>query len=73
MAQKGSQFLQYIIPILKVLQRNGGTVKASEVIDQVIKDLDIIENDLAETTSSGESKIRNQMRWARFYLHNAGY
>lgn len=73
MAQKGSQFLQYIIPILKVLQRNGGAVKASEVIDQVIKDLDIVENDLAETTSSGESKIRNQMRWARFYLHNAGY
>ncbi|GDX84024.1 hypothetical protein LBMAG43_00660 [Methylococcaceae bacterium] len=73
MAQKGSQFLQYIIPILKVLQRNGGVVKASEVIDQVIKDLDIVENDLAETTSSGESKIRNQMRWARFHLHNAGY
>ncbi len=73
MAQNGSQFLQYIIPILKVLQRNGGAVKASDVIDQVIKDLDIVENDLVETTSSGESKIRNQIRWARFYLHNAGY
>ncbi len=73
MTQKGSQFLQYIIPILNVLQRDGGGVKASEVIDQVIEDLDIVENDLVETTSSGESKIRNQMRWARFYLHNAGY
>jgi len=32
----------------------------------------ITEEDLAETTSNGQSRIRNQIQWARFYLFKAG-
>jgi len=70
---KGPQFLKYIIPILNILQANGGAGNSSSVIDQVVEDLDITEEMLAETTSNGQSRIRNQIQWARFYLYKAGY
>lgn len=69
---KGPQFLQYIIPIHEILISNGGASNSSEVIDQVIEDLNISEEELAETTSNGQSRIRNQIQWARFYLFKAG-
>ncbi|MFC2101109.1 restriction endonuclease [Bacteroidota bacterium] len=69
---KGPQFLQYVIPILNILQANGGAGNSSSVIDQVVEDLGITEEDLAETTSNGQSRIRNQIQWARFYLFKAG-
>lgn len=69
---KGPQFLKYVIPILKILQANGGAGNSSSVIDQVVEDLGITEEDLAETTSNGQSRIRNQIQWARFYLFKAG-
>lgn len=69
---KGPQFLQYVIPILNILQSNGGAGNSSSVIDQVVEDLGITEEDLAETTSNGQSRIRNQIQWARFYLFKGG-
>jgi restriction system protein len=69
---KGPQFLQYVIPILNILQANGGAGNSSSVIDQVVEDLGISEDDLAETTSNGQSRIRNQIQWARFYLFKGG-
>lgn len=72
MELKGSQFAQYIKPILKVLQKKGGSETAANVIEQVISDLNISKEDLSETISSGESKIKNQIRWARLHLCDAG-
>jgi len=69
---KGPQFLQYVIPILNILQSNGGAGNSSSVIDRVIEDLGIKEEDLAETTSNGQSRIRNHIQWARFYLFKGG-
>jgi restriction system protein len=69
---KGPQFLQYVIPILNILQANGGAGNSSGVIDQVVEDLGITEEDLAEVTSNGQSRIRNQIQWARFYLFKGG-
>jgi len=69
---KGPQFLQYVIPILSILQSNGGAGNSSSVIDQVVEDLKITEEELAETTSNGQSRIRNQIQWARFYLFKGG-
>lgn len=69
---KGPQFLQYVIPILNILQANGGAGNSTSVIDQVVEDLGITEEDLAETTSNGQSRIRNQIQWARFYLFKGG-
>jgi 5-methylcytosine-specific restriction protein B len=72
MEQKGAQFLRYVKPILEVLQQNGGTGNSSNVIEQVITDLKITEEDLQQTTPKGQSRIRNQIQWARFYLVKFG-
>lgn len=69
---KGPKFLKYVIPILTVLKANGGAGNSSNVIDQVIEDLGITEEEMADTTSNGESRIRNQIQWARFYLFKGG-
>lgn len=69
---KGPEFLNYVNPVLKTLQANGGAGDSSDVIEQVISKLGITESQLEETTSNGQSRIRNQIQWARFYLFKAG-
>ncbi|HCE57612.1 MAG TPA: restriction endonuclease [Prolixibacteraceae bacterium] len=69
---KGPEFLKYINPVLTALQLNGGAGDSSDIIEQVIDKLGITEADLEETTSNGQSRIRNQIQWARFYLFKAG-
>lgn len=69
---KGPQFLQYVIPIMNILQANGGAGNSTSVIDQVVENLGITEEELAETTTNGQSRIRNQIQWARFYLFKGG-
>ncbi|MEO6670789.1 MAG: restriction endonuclease [Ferruginibacter sp.] len=69
---KGPQFLQYVIPIMNILQANGGAGNSASVIEKVIEDLKISNEDLAEATSNGQSRIRNQIQWARFYLFKGG-
>lgn len=69
---KGPEFLKYINPVLSTLQSNGGAGESSDIIEQVIEKLGIEEAELEETTSNGQSRIRNQIQWARFYLFKAG-
>lgn len=69
---KGPEFLKYINPVLTALQTNGGAGNSSDIIEQVIDKLRISEAELEETTSNGQSRIRNQIQWARFYLFKAG-
>ena len=69
---KGPEFLKYINPVLTTLQANGGAGEVADVIEQVIDKLGITETELEETTSNGESRVRNQIQWARFYLFKAG-
>lgn len=69
---KGPEFLKYIKPVLTTLQENGGAGNSSSVIEQVIEKLGITDEELEETTSNGQSRIRNQIQWARFYLFKAG-
>lgn len=69
---KGPEFLKYINPVLTALQLNGGAGNSSDIIEQVIDKLGITETELEETTSNGQSRIRNQIQWARFYLFKAG-
>lgn len=69
---KGPKFLKYINPILLALQSNGGAGNSSSIIDKVVESLGIKEEDLEQVTSNGQSRIRNQIQWARFYLFKAG-
>ncbi len=69
---KGPEFLKYVTPVLTALQLNGGAGDSSDIIEQVIDKLGITEIELEETTANGQSRIRNQIQWARFYLFKAG-
>src|SRR5206468_6623440 len=51
---------------------NGGAGEVTDVIEQVIDKVGITEKELEETTSNGQSRVRNQIQWARFYLFKAG-
>jgi restriction system protein len=70
---KGPEFLKYINPVLTTLQENGGAGNSTNVIEQIITKLGITEKELEEATSNGQSRIRNQIQWARFYLFKAGF
>ena len=67
------QHFQYIIPIVEVLKELGGSGRAGEVTDLVVEKLDISESEINETISSGQSRIKNQIQWARFILVKTGY
>lgn len=69
---KGPEFLKYINPVLTTLQANGGAGNTANVIEQIIEQLGITDEELEEVISNGQSRIRNQIQWARFYLFKAG-
>ena len=69
---KGPEFLKYVNPVLTTLQANGGAGNSSNVIEQIIEQLGITDEELEEATSNGQSRIRNQIQWARFYLFKSG-
>jgi restriction system protein len=68
---KGPQFLAYIKPLVEVLRNIGGSGATADVIDQVISYMKIPDSVVEETISSGASRVRNQIQWARMYLVKA--
>lgn len=72
-AAQGPQFLNYAIPILKVLRELGGSGRPAEVTDLVIEHLGVSEEEQSQTLKNGNSRVKNQIAWARFYLAKAGY
>ena len=62
------QHFRYLNPILEVLKEIGGSGKSSEIIDLVTEKLNISEEELQETLKSGQSKVINQIHWARLML-----
>jgi len=71
--KKGPQFLRYFAPLIEALKDLGNSGNSSEVIDYVIDMMGIKEEELEETLSSGASRVKNQIAWARMYLVKAGY
>jgi len=70
---KGPQFIRFFRPIIEVLQETGGSGTVAEVIDLVIEKMVIPESEQQEILKGGQTRVRNQIQWARFYLANAGY
>ncbi|SPD72754.1 Restriction endonuclease [uncultured Desulfobacterium sp.] len=70
--QRLPQHFRYIIPVIDVLKELGGSGRAGEVVDLVVEKLGIPEDELNVTISSGQSRIKNQIQWARFMLVKAG-
>ncbi|MBM4295231.1 MAG: restriction endonuclease [Deltaproteobacteria bacterium] len=70
---KGPQFIRFFKPIIEVLKESGGSGTVAEVIDRVIEKMRIPESEQQEILKGGQTRVRNQIQWARFYLANAGY
>jgi restriction system protein len=70
---KGPAFLRFVAPIVDTLRELGNSGTPSEVAERVVERLKLSEEEQAETTSNGQSRVRNQIGWARFYLGKAGY
>ena len=69
----GSQFAQYINPLLVVLGRLGGSARAAEARAAVAEYLGAADRILDDRLESGSSRFDNQVGWARYYLVRAGY
>ena len=70
---KGPQFTRYILPILHSLLEMGGSATAAEVTDAVIERERLPEELLEQTNKNGQSKVKNQIAWARMYLVHSGH
>lgn len=69
----GSQFAQYINPLLAVLNSLGGSARAAEARAAVAEHLQLDDGVLEDRLDSGSSRYDNQVGWARYYLVRAGY
>ncbi len=70
---KGPQFIRFMQPILASLKENGGSATSSETADNVIERLAIPDHELEVTLKSGQTRVYNQIHWARMYLVKAGF
>lgn len=70
---KGPQFIRFFKPVIEVLKESGGSGTAAETIDQTIEKMNISEKEQEATNKNGQSRVRNQVNWARLYLVRAGY
>jgi len=70
---KGPQFIRFFKPIIQVLKESGGSGTVAEVIDLAIEKMKISEKEQEATLKNGQSRVRNQVQWARLYLVKAGY
>lgn len=70
---KGPQFTRYIVPLMQALREKGGSASSYEATDAVIEREKVPEAELEKTNKNGQSKVRNQIAWARMYLVYSGH
>jgi len=59
-------------PLCEVLKELGGAASPAEVREKVIAKEGITETELAVPNRNGQSRVVNQIYWAKFYLAKAG-
>ena len=70
---KGPSFLRFFRPIIEILRESGGTGTPSEIVDRSIEMAGVTELEQQAVNKNGQSRIRNQVHWARQYLVWSGY
>ena len=68
-----SEFATYINPLIKELRKLGGSARADEVCNAIAESLDLPDDILDKQLKNGESRFKNQVHWARFYLFATGF
>ncbi len=69
----GPQFVRFFWPLIRSLQKLGGSGNASEVIQMIVQDEMIPEDVQQEKLKSGGLRVNNQIYFCRQYLVWAGY
>lgn len=70
--EEGAQFVRYFGPLLDALRGLGDSGTPDEVTERIASDLNLSDEVQNELLASGESRYRNQVAWARFYLVREG-
>jgi len=65
---KGPKFIRFFRPILKLLLESGGTSTPAEIVDRSIEIANVSESEQEAVNKNGQSRIKNQVHWARQYL-----
>lgn len=65
---KGPEFIRFFRPILELLQESGGTGTPSEIVDRSLEIAKVSESEQDAVNKNGQSRVKNQVHWARQYL-----
>jgi restriction system protein len=68
-----SEFATYMNPLIFALRKLGGSARADEVCNAIAETLHLPDAVLDKQLKNGESRFKNQVHWARFYLVNTEY
>jgi restriction system protein len=68
-----SEFATYMNPLIDELKALGGSARPDEVCNAIAETLNLPDAVLDKQLKNGESRYKNQVHWARFYLANTGY
>ena len=69
---EGTKFLRYFGPLLDALRKLGGSGSPDEVVGQIAADMQLSDDEQNEVVSSGGSRLKTNVAWARFYLVREG-
>lgn len=70
---KGPEFIRFFHPIISILRESGATGTPAEIVDRSIELAGVSEQEQQAVNKNGQSRVRNQVHWARQYLVWAGY
>lgn len=70
---KGPEFIRFFRPILELLKESGGTGTPSEIVDRSLEIAKVSESEQEAVNRNGQSRVKNQVHWARQYLVWGGY
>jgi restriction system protein len=65
-------FARFLAPIIDTLRARGNVAASRDVLAEVIERSGLTPEEVEATTPAGQSRVRNQIHWARFYLVRAG-
>ena len=70
---RGPAFIRFIRPILELLTESGGSGTPAEIVDRSIEIVGVSEAEQEAVNKNGQSRVKNQVHWARQYLVWDGY
>lgn len=60
-------------PLISALKQLGGSARADEVCATIAETQNLLDDVLDKRLKNGDSRYKNQVHWARFYLATMGY